>query len=434
MRGALAGYVRSLSAVTRLCAALAVAAAAIALGASGASAVVVHLRNGHRISSRPLRNHKRAETVAANKRGVHELQYNGGPVMPFNTNYAFYWRPSGAPAYPAEYQSGLNLFFTDLQHDSGGLQNVDSVAAQYGDSSGEFANYASEFGGAIADTDAYPPNGCAAATICLTDAQLQAELAAYVQANHLPHDLRHEYFILTPPGVENCTEPAGLECSAGSAAPAYCAYHSFVPFAGGNIVYAVDAYVTGNPGCDDGEHPSGKPSDGAIQGGLSHEHNESLTDPEVNAWFDSNGEEIGDKCRTLQEASEFGPALGTAPDGSRYNQLINGDFYWYQQEWSNEGSRCEQRREFEPATIKHVSPKRGTASGGTTVTVTGKFFSTASEVRFGSVAASSFTVLSDNTLQATSPAEPTGTSVQIIIVNRGGTSPSTRKARFKFIK
>jgi IPT/TIG domain len=434
MKIAVARYFRSLPALVSLCLALAVAAAALALIASDASAVVVHLRNGHRVSSRPLRSRQRAETVAANKKRVHELEYHGGPVMPSNTNYAFYWRPSGAPAYPAEYQSGLNLFFTDLKHDSGGLQNVDSIAAQYGDSSGESANYASEFGGALEDTDAYPPNGCAAAAICLTDAQLQAELTAYVQAHHLPHDLKHEYFILTPPGVEDCTESTGFECSAGSEAPVYCAYHSFIPLAGGSIVYAVDPYVTGNPGCDDGEHPNGKPSDGAIQGGLSHEHDESLTDPEVNAWFDSSGEEIGDKCRTLEEASEFGPALGTAPDGSRYNQVINSDFYWYQQEWSNEGSRCEQRRVFEPATIKKVSPKRGTASGGTTVTVTGSFFSTASEVMFGSVPATSFTVLSDSSLQATSPPEAAGTSVIITIVNRGGTSAGTRKARFKFIK
>ena len=35
--------------------------------------------------------------------------------------------------------------------------------------------------------------------------------------------------------------------------------------------------------------------------------------------------------------------LGTAPDGSRYNQLINGHEYWYQQEWSNKTSSCKQR-------------------------------------------------------------------------------------------
>ena len=28
--------------------------------------------------------------------------------------------------------------------------------------------------------------------------------------------------------------------------------------------------------------------------------------------------------------------LGTASNGAKYNQVINGHFYWYQQEWSNQ--------------------------------------------------------------------------------------------------
>src|SRR5207302_1355649 len=85
--------------------------------------------------------------------GTAKLEYHGGPIMPSNTNYAFYWDPPGGPSYPAAYQSGLNTFFEDLAHDSGGLQNVDSVATQYNDSASEFANYDSHFGWAILDTD-----------------------------------------------------------------------------------------------------------------------------------------------------------------------------------------------------------------------------------------------------------------------------------------
>jgi len=51
------------------------------------------------------------------------------------------------------------------------------------------------------------------------------------------------------------------------------------------------------------EHHINGPSDSALFGGLSHEHNESLTDPEPNnAWTDfggsgeTTGYEIGDKC------------------------------------------------------------------------------------------------------------------------------------------
>ncbi|HEV2982052.1 MAG TPA: IPT/TIG domain-containing protein [Solirubrobacteraceae bacterium] len=406
------------------------AALLLALASARASAIVVRLHNGHRISYRPLSGQRPAASRTMQRR-VHNLEYHGGPVMTSNTNHAFYWDPSGAPSYPAEYQTGINRYFEDLAHDSGGVQNVDSIATQYGDSGGAFANYNSKFGGAIVDKDPYPPDGCTAAAICLTDQQLQAELTAYIEAHKLPHGLTDEYFLLTPPGVENCGEATSFECSAGSSSPVYCAYHSFISFPGGSIIYAVDAFVAGNPGCDNGEHPNGNASDAALQGGISHEHNESITDPEINAWYASNGEENGDKCRTFNEATEYGPALGTAGDGSRYNQVINGHFYWYQQEWSNEGSRCEQRLTPEVPFVKRIAPRKGSTAGGTTVTLTGSAFKGVTAVRFGAVNAASFTVLSPTTIQAVSPAEPKG-SVLITVQNAVGSSTPTGKDRFKY--
>ncbi|HLB22210.1 MAG TPA: PKD domain-containing protein, partial [Solirubrobacteraceae bacterium] len=327
-----------------------VAMSLIGCCASSASAVVVHLESGQAVSYQPLHGVSRPkafDTFFSN------LDYNGGPVMPSNTNYAFYWRPSGAPAYPTEYQAGVNQFFEDLAHDSGGHENVESVSAQYNDAAGQSASYDSHFGGVIVDEDPYPANGCTRAAICLTDAQLRNELASYVTAHGLPHDLSHEYFLLTPPGVEDCFEPGAASfCSAGSTRPAFCAYHGNITLGESELIYANDPYVTGNEGCDDGEHPNGKPSDGALQGGLSHEHNESTTDPEPNnAWTDfatgeETGYENGDKCRTFEPAVEFGTPLGKAPNGAKYNQVINGHLYWYQQEWSNQGHKCVQRLTF----------------------------------------------------------------------------------------
>ena len=319
------------------------ALSALAVATPTASAVIVHLANGRTLSYQPLSN-----TGAITPFDVlfSNLDYNGGPVMASNTNYAVYWRPSDAPAYPPEYQSGVNQYLTDLAHDSGGHENTDSVSTQYNDAAGDFASYSSRFGGALIDTDPYPANGCRQATICLTDAQLRAELTKFTSENDLPTDLAHEYFLLTPPGVEDCLEASGLECSAGSQEPSYCAYHGNEPVAGGELIYSNDPYVTGILGCDDGNHPNGSTSDGVL-GGLSHEHNESITDPEPdNAWSDFGGRvgEIGDKCRSF-----VGTPLGQAPNGANYNQVINGHFYWYQGEWSNQGNQCLQRLTFSGA-------------------------------------------------------------------------------------
>jgi hypothetical protein len=320
------------------------AVSALAAATPTASAVIVHLANGRTLSYQPLAG---TSAITPFDAIFSNLDYNGGPVMASNTNYAVYWRPSGAPAYPPDYQSGVNQYLTDLAHDSGGHENTDSVSAQYNDAAGDFASYNSRFGGALIDTDPYPANGCEQATICLTDAQLRAELTKFTSANHLPTDLAHAYFLLTPPGVEDCFEASGLECSAGSNEPSYCAYHANEPVAGGELIYANDPYVTGILGCDDGNHPNGSTSDGVL-GGLSHEHNEAITDPEPNnAWTDFGGGRVGengDKCRLF-----VGTPLGQAPNGANYNQVINGHFYWYQEEWSNQGNQCLQRLTFSGA-------------------------------------------------------------------------------------
>jgi IPT/TIG domain len=414
--------------VRRMALAAMLATAMLALGAGSASAVIVQLGNGKPLSYQPLRG---ATALSVQPLASANLLYHGGPVMTSNTNYTFYWAPSGSPAYPAEYQSGVNQYLEDLADDSGGNQNVDSVATQYTNASSEAVAYDSHFAGAIVDTDPYPKNGCKKAAICLTDAQLQAELKTYITAHALPRDLAHEYFMLTPPGVEDCFEASGSECSAGTSAPTYCAYHGSFASGGGEIVYANDPFVTGVEGCDDGEHPNNKPSDGALQGGLSHEHNESITDPELNAWFGPEGEENGDKCRTFVASSEFGTPLGKAADGSRYNQLINGREYWYQQEWSNEGSICKQRLAVGVAQVTKLSPKAGLAAGGSSVAITGTGFTGASAVHFGATAATSFTVNSGSSITAIAPAGTSG-SVDVTVTGPGGTSATTSADLYKY--
>ncbi len=361
------------------------------------------------------------------------LEYHGGPVMPSNTNYTLYWRPSGAPAFPAGYQAGLNRYFEDLAHDSGGVQNTDSILAQYKDAGGEYAAYDSYFGGELLDTDPYPANGCAAAPVCLTDEQLRAEITRYVAEHGLPADLGHEYFLLTPAAVESCLEAAARKCSVGAKHAVYCSYHGFIPVAGGVVLYTDNPFID-ETGCDPGEqHPNGNASDATIGGGLAHEHSETVTDPELNAWYDAKGEEVADKCATGKEASEFGEALGLAPDGAKYNQVIDGDLYYYQQMWSNEAGACLQRAAPPPPAVTKLSPKKGPSAGGTSVTVTGTELSGATAVKFGSLSATSFHVESPTRISAVSPAQPDGT-VQLSVSTPSGTSALTKKDDFKYTK
>ena len=328
--------------------------AVIVLGAcaSSASAIIIRLPNGSTVSYQPLRG---AAPTIGDETTFNNMDYNGGPVMPSNTDYLIFWSPSGFGAYgsgsPPQYVSGVEQYFKDLSHDDGGHQNTDSVSTQYNDLTGAFVRYGVSAGGAFLDTDPYPTSQCpvhSPVTECLTDPQIQSELEKVATAHHLRRDLTHEFFLLTPPHVEGCfdnnpNDPSGPYggCSAGeSVDPVYCAYHQQTTISP-MLFYADDPYVTGNSGCDDGNHPNG-PSDGALEGGLSHEHNESITDPIPNdAWTNgagaNHGLEIGDQCD-----GQMGTPLGTH-HGAKYNQVINGHFYWYQEEWSNQGHQCLQR-------------------------------------------------------------------------------------------
>ncbi len=307
----------------------------LALGVSGALAVVTQLSNGDRVGYQPLPGAPAAKVKHFSATGP-PLIYHGGPVMSSNTNYVIYWTPKGSTKFPKGYTKGLDTYFADIAHDSGLNTNVESIMPQYG------ALYNSTFGGQIMDRDPLPPNGCSYAPICLTDEQLRAEITKIVAKKRLPRDLAHEYFLLTGPGIEDCLEATYGICSGNTSSPHYCAYHGYIPTSGGVIVYANDPYVYLSERCDNPFlHPNG-PYDSALLGGLSHEHSESITDPELDAWINEYGEEIGDICRTLEPASMFGPFLGFH-NASPYNQVINSHFYLYQQEWSNSGDECKQR-------------------------------------------------------------------------------------------
>jgi hypothetical protein len=187
---------------------LLLATGALCAGATPASAIVVRLPDGSSLSYQPLRG---ASGLARSAPVLQQVEYGSGPVMTSNTNYAFYWDSPGAPAYPSDYQPGVNRYFRDLAHDSGGRANVDSVSSQYNQASGEFAEYDSHFGGALVDRTPYPHNGCKQAAICLTDKQIRAELASYIAAHGLPADLSHEQ----SRSPTRCRAPRGKKRSPG---------------------------------------------------------------------------------------------------------------------------------------------------------------------------------------------------------------------------
>jgi hypothetical protein len=81
-------------------------------------------------------------------------------------------------------------------------------------------------------------------------------------------------------------------------------------------------------------------------------------------------------------------------------------------------------------TVNKITPPSGTTAGGTTITITGTGFTGATKVVFGTVAATSYVVVSDTEITAVSPAQAAGTRY-ITVTTTGGTSkPVVAVAQF----
>lgn len=279
--------------------------------------------------------------------GFPPLKWHGGPVMTSHEAFAIFWAPSGF-SFPSGYEAAITEYLENVAADSGLSTNVYSVSAQYEGSNGH-ATYADSFGGSVDDENAYPTSGTCPAytgfhgaeyTACISDAKMKAEVAAVVASQEWPSGLGAEYYVILPPHVGSCF---GTTSTSGCFDKEFCAYHSFV--SSPKLVYANISYSPEDPsGCGVGEYPNGH-ANGNVDdtfSSLSHEANESITDPELNAWFDEEGFENGDECRNTLFEEDYGPPLGGSA-GSLFNQSIDGAHYYLQQEWSNDIEDCAQR-------------------------------------------------------------------------------------------
>jgi len=349
------------------------------------------------------------------------LSYHGGSVMRANTTYLIYWAPSNH-TITSTYESLITGFFQNVAADSGKTTNVYASDTQYSDTTGAI-QYSSSYGSSWVDTATAIPDHCSASysglahvSGCVTDADIQAEVAHAIAANPGwgPPGPNAMYFVFTPQNVGSCVASNSSTC----AFTYYCAYHSSFTSGGRDVMYANQPYTdtsgVGLPGaCDSGQHPNGDWADATINV-ASHEHNEAITDPDGTAWYDASGNENGDKC-----AWNFGAALGSTSYG-QYNQAIGTGAYYLQQEWSNASGGCVLAYGSSPPTpptITSFAP--GSGAVGTSVTLTGSAFSGATAVTFGGVPAS-FSVASATSIIATVPT--TAASGVVTVTTPGGTA------------
>ena len=141
----------------------------------------------------------------------------------------------------------------------------------------------------------------------------------------MPADPNGAYFVLIAP---NIIETSG-----------FCGYHDHTTVGVTDIKYAVipnkKNQNLGFCSAQTVSSPNNNPAADSMVNVVAHELSEIVTDPDLDAWYDSSREENADKCKWT-----FGHTY-TMPNGSLANVQLGGKDYMIQQNWANvQGGYC----------------------------------------------------------------------------------------------
>jgi len=238
----------------------------------------------------------RGNANGAGARHVSLLSWHGGPVM-----------RSGADVTPIFWGSGWNnssfagTKVSDMGKFYGGMGGTayDLTDHEYADGSGSVGSAVSVHN-ALMDTGTEPPSGAP------QTAQILNEVCKMVGSS-APTNGTGYY-------------PVYVTTKRGNAG--YCAWHSAGTCGGKTVQFAFFFNLDGDAGCDPGDSQSGHSQGVAAIANVSgHELSEALTDPQLNAWYDQQGNENSDKC-----AWTF---------SNKLVQFSNGTSWKIQGNWSN---------------------------------------------------------------------------------------------------
>jgi hypothetical protein len=249
------------------------------------------------------------------------IYYHGGPIMPGNVNLYFIWYGNFVKGQAASDSSETQSLLTTLFSASGlGGASYARINSTYNDTShtvtGDFALAQSAY-------DYYSRGKN------LSDGSVAWIVANAIGTHVLPRDANGIYFVLSSSDV---AETSGF-CTR------YCGWHSHAAIAGEDIKIA----FVGNPdrcpsACEEQLiSPNGDSGADAMASVTTHEIMEATNDPDLNAWYDTSGNESGDKC-----AWKWGPVTGILGNGA-YNMTVAGHNWLIQMGWENaEGGGCTQ--------------------------------------------------------------------------------------------
>jgi hypothetical protein len=254
----------------------------------------------------------RAATVKPSARTVN-ITYHQGPVVTGTTNVYYIWYGNWAGLNP-----GANSILTNFAQKVGGSPYYNINTSYYNAQNVHVANSVNYAG---STTDNYSQGKT------LTDATVQTVVTSAITSGALPKDTNALYFVLTSSDVG---ESSGFLTQ-------YCGWHTHATIAGSDIKFSFVGDPSKTPtACESqtASSPNGNPAADGMVSVIAHELEETVTDPDLNAWYDRQGAENGDKC-----AWTFG-TTSKAANGSNYNMTLGSLQYLIQRNWSASTQSC----------------------------------------------------------------------------------------------
>jgi hypothetical protein len=262
-----------------------------------------------------------------NNGGTPPLLYHGGPVMHSPKIYAIFWIPPHLQdGHATSLSSGYQKIQVNMLKEYFGHSLMNNNT-QYYDS--QWIKNAGTFAGSYVDKSLYPGSDCFDPSgeltngfNCVSDADLQNEVNKVMGIKGWTGGVNKMFMVFTSSDEGQC---AGSSCSYAQ----YCAYHSYyINGASQYVIYGNEPYGDLNVCQLPGEpSPNGDPAADTAATAASHELTESITDPLLNAWYDSSGYEIGDECAYFY--------LYNGWDGGLANEQWDGFPFLLQTEYSN---------------------------------------------------------------------------------------------------
>jgi len=226
------------------------------------------------------------------------LQFHGGPVQTSTANhnvYPIFWGSSWTSTFSSTRTGIATTFYGGL-----GGSSYANTNTEYYNSSNVHVSSGATANTALSDTTAHAPSGDPGTTAVLNE-------VSHMTGGHPSAGAYYPVYSDSPRG------------SAG-----YCAWHSSGTIGGVQVQFGFFFSLYNDPGCSP-TYPSSAPQLVNLGNVSGHEWSEMETDPQLNAWYDQQGNENADKCAWMFNGTQH---------------FTNSSSWTIQGNWSNAANGC----------------------------------------------------------------------------------------------